>query len=71
MKISYLEKKEYKNLERQIRRLEQEKNSIEISFKDTTMEYDIMMKKSKELEKINNLIDDKMLRWMELEEKMQ
>ena len=70
-KITYLEKKEYKNLERQIRRLEQEKNSIEISFKDTTMEYDIMMKKSKELEKINNLIDDKMLRWMELEEKMQ
>ena len=70
-KITYIEKKEYKNLERQIRRLEQEKNSIEISFKDTTMEYDIMMKKSKELEKINNLIDDKMLRWMELEEKMQ
>lgn len=70
-KITYLEKKEYKNLERQIRKLEQEKNSIEISFKDATMEYDIMMKKSKKLEKINNLIDEKMLRWMELEEKLQ
>ena len=70
-KITYLEKKEYKNLERQIRKLEQEKNSIEISFKDATMEYDIMMKKSKELEELNKKIDDKMTRWMELEEKME
>ena len=69
-KITYLEKKEYKNLERQIRKLEQEKNSIEISFKDATMEYYIMMKKSKELEELNKKIDDKMTRWMELEEKM-
>jgi hypothetical protein len=35
------------------------------------MEYDIMMKKSKELEDLNKKIDDKMTRWMELEEKMQ
>ena len=70
-KITYLEKKEYKNLERQIRKLEQEKNRIEISFKDATMEYDIMMKKSKELEELNKKIDDKMTRWMELEEKME
>lgn len=69
-KITYLEKKEYKNLERQIRKLEQEKNSIEISFKDSTMEYEIMMKKSKKLEELNKKIDDKMIRWMELEEKI-
>ena len=69
-KITYLEKKEYKNLERQIRKLEQEKNNIEISFKDSTMEYATMMKKSKELEELNKKIDDKMTRWMELEEKM-
>ena len=69
-KITYLEKKEYKNLERQIRKLEQEKNSLEISFKDATIEYEIMMKKSKEIEELNKKIDDKMTRWMELEEKM-
>ena len=69
-KITNSEKKEYKNLERQIRKLEQEKNSIEISFKDSNMEYDIMMKKSIELEELNKKIDDKMIRWMELEEKM-
>jgi len=34
------------------------------------MEYDIMMKKSIELEELNKKIDDKMIRWMELEEKM-
>ena len=44
-KITYLEKKEYKNLERQIRKLEQEKNVIEASFKDSTMDYEMMMKK--------------------------
>jgi ATP-binding cassette subfamily F protein uup len=69
-KITYLEKKEYKNLEKQIIKLEQEKNSIEISFKDSTIEYEIMMKKSKELEDLNKKIDDKMTRWIELEEKM-
>ena len=69
-KITYLEKKEYKNLEKQIRMLEQEKNSIEISFKDATMEYDIMMKKSIELEELNKKIDDKVTRWIELVEKM-
>ena len=69
-KITYLEKKEYKNLEKQIRMLEQEKNSIEISFKDSTIEYDTIMKKSKELQDLNKKIDDKITRWMELEEKM-
>ena len=29
-----------------------------------------MMKKSIELEELNKKIDDKMIRWMELEEKM-
>ena len=70
-KITYAEKKEYKNLEKQISRLEQEKNIVENSFKDTTMDYELMMKKSKKLELINKKIDDKMIRWMELEEKMQ
>ena len=49
---------------------ELKKNSIEISFKDSTMDYDIIMKKSKELLDLNKKIDDKITRWMELEEKM-
>ena len=70
-KITYAEKKEYKNLERQISKLEDEKNVIETSFKDSTMDYEMMMKKNKELDELNKRIDDKMLRWMELEEKME
>ena len=46
------------------------KANLEASFKDTTMDYDLMMKKSKELEELTNSIDNKMSRWMELEEKM-
>ena len=70
-KITYAEKKEYKNLERQIRKLEDEKNVIETCFKDSTMDYEMMLKKNKELDELNKRIDDKMLRWMELEEKME
>ena len=54
----------------QIRKLELEKSDLEASFKDTTMGYELMMKKSKELEELTNTIDNKMTRWMELEEKM-
>lgn len=70
-KITYAEKKEYKNLERQISKLEDEKNLIETSFKDSTMDYEMMLKKNKELDELNKRIDDKMLRWMELEEIME
>lgn len=70
-KITYAEKKEHKNLEKQISRLEQEKNIVENSFKDTSMDHELMMKKSKKLEILNKKINDKMIRWMELEEKMQ
>jgi ATP-binding cassette subfamily F protein uup len=68
--ITFTEKKEYKSLEKQISKLELEKSNLEASFKDTTMDYDLMMKKSKELEELTNSIDNKMSRWMELEEKM-
>jgi ATP-binding cassette subfamily F protein uup len=69
--ITFTEKKEYKSLEKQISKLELEKRNLEASFKDTTMDYELMMKKSQELEGLTNTIDSKMLRWMELEDKME
>jgi ATP-binding cassette subfamily F protein uup len=69
--ITFTEKKEYKSLEKQISKLELEKSNLEASFKDTTMDYELMMKKSQELEGLTNTIDSKMLRWMELEDKME
>ena len=69
--ITFTEKKEYKSLEKQISKLELEKSNLEASFKDTIMDYELMMKKSQELEGLTNTIDSKMLRWMELEDKME
>jgi ATP-binding cassette subfamily F protein uup len=67
-KLSYKEKKEHKNLEHQISKLETEKKLMEELFKDPSITYESMMKKSKDLEKLNNQLEEKLSRWMELEE---
>ena len=66
--FSYENRKEYKSLERQIEKLEKEKKQMEDFFKDSNISYDLMHKKGKELEILNNLLDDKLNRWMELDE---
>ena len=66
--FSYENRKEYKSLERQIEKLEKEKKQMEDFFKDPNLSYDLMHKKGKELEALNNLLDDKLNRWMELDE---
>ncbi|MDG2343923.1 MAG: ABC-F family ATP-binding cassette domain-containing protein [Flavobacteriales bacterium] len=67
-KISYEEKKEYRRLEREIAKLETEKTEIENLFKDPAVDYDAMMDKSNRLGEVIDLLDVKMLRWMELDE---
>jgi ATP-binding cassette subfamily F protein uup len=66
--FSYENRKEYKSLERQIEKLEREKKQMENFFKDSNVSYDLMYEKGKELETLNNLLDDKLNRWMELDE---
>ena len=44
------------------------KKQMEDFFKDSSVSYDLMHEKGKELEALNNLLDDKLNRWMELEE---
>ena len=68
VKFSFKDKKEHKNLERQISKLELEKKEMENFFKESNNSYELMHEKSKELENINNLLDVKLNRWMELEE---
>ena len=68
VKFSYDEKKEHKSLEKQINKLELEKKEMEIFFKDSNNSYEQMHEKGKELEKLNSLLDDKLNRWMELDE---
>jgi len=66
--FSYENRKEHKSLERQIEKLEREKKQMENFFKDSNVSYDLMYEKGKELETLNNLLDDKLNRWMELDE---
>ncbi len=67
-KISYEEKKEFRRLEREIAKLETEKTEIENLFKDPAVDYDAMMDKSNRLGEVIDLLDIKILRWMELDE---
>ena len=41
---------------------------MEYFFKDSSVSYDLMHEKAKELETLNDLLDDKLNRWMELDE---
>ena len=68
VKFSYDEKKEHKSLEKQINKLELEKKEMESFFKDSNNSYEQMHEKGKELEKLNSLLDEKLNRWMELDE---
>ena len=56
--FSYENRKEYKSLERQIEKLEKEKKQMEHFFKDSNVSYDLMHEKGKELETLNNLLDE-------------
>jgi ABC transport system ATP-binding/permease protein len=67
-KLTYDERKEHRRLEREIAKLEAEKSEIENLFKDPNVDYDAMMDKSKRLGEVIDLLDLKMLRWMELDE---
>ena len=66
--FSYENRKEHKSLERQIEKLEKEKKQMEDFFKDSNVSYELMHEKGLELETLNNLLDDKLNRWMELDE---
>ena len=66
--FSYENRKEHKSLVRQIEKLEEEKKQMEEFFKDSNVSYDIMHEKGKELETLNNLLDKKLNRWMDLDE---
>ena len=67
-KLSFQQKKEHRNLEKQIKKLEHEKVQIENIFKDSSLDYDLMLEKNKDLENINQMLDEKIAKWMELEE---
>ncbi|MEQ8304707.1 MAG: ABC-F family ATP-binding cassette domain-containing protein [Cyclobacteriaceae bacterium] len=66
-KISYAEKKEYESLESEIDKLEAEKNElVELLSKPNTSHED-MIEFGKRIKQLSDIIDEKTLRWLELE----
>ena len=67
-KLSYNEQREYDTLMEDIETLEKEKSDLEAQLVDGTLEYDKLESISKRIGEVMSLMDDKTMRWMELEE---
>ena len=70
-KLSYNEQKEYKRLEKDIQRLEEEKEAIEALFVTGELSQEEIQEKSMELQKIINESEEKTERWFELAAKIE
>ena len=70
-KLTFNEKFEYDNLEKDLEKLEAERKELEAIIQNPNTDMDLMMITSERLGKIINLIDEKEMRWMELDEKQQ
>lgn len=67
-KMSFKEKREFEQLEKEIAELEAEKAQIEEILCSGTLTVDELTEKSKRLPEVNDLIDEKTMRWLELSE---
>ncbi|WP_294470360.1 ABC-F family ATP-binding cassette domain-containing protein [uncultured Bacteroides sp.] len=67
-KMSFKEKREFEQLEKEIAELETEKAQIEGLFCSGTLSVEELTEKSKRLPEVNDLIDEKTMRWLELSE---
>jgi len=68
-KLSFKEKHEYEQLEKEVSELEKEKAELDAALKDpANSDYEKIMELSERLGKVVELIDEKSLRWMELDE---
>lgn len=67
-KLSYNEKREFEQLEKDIEGLEKEKKDIETALSSGTLDNDALMQKSQRFSEVNNLLDTKSMRWLELSE---
>lgn len=65
-RLSYLEQKEYKRLEKQIETLEAEKEMLQKKFLETGLSGEMINQLSVELGELENQLEQKMERWFEL-----
>ena len=67
-KLTFNDQFEYRNLEKEISELEKEKIELENYIQSRDIELSQMIEKSERLGVVINLIDEKEMRWMELDE---
>ena len=67
-KMSFKQKREFEQLEKEIAGLEAEKAAIEEQLCSGMLSVDELTEKSKRLPEVNDLIDEKTMRWLELSE---
>ena len=64
--MTYKERLEFEQLEKDIMALEDEKKQLEDSLCSGQLAVDELVEKSKRLPLLNDIIEEKTLRWMEL-----
>ena len=67
-KLTFNDQFEYSNLEKELSELEKEKIELENYIQSRDIEFSQMIEKSERLGVVINLIDEKEMRWMELDE---
>ena len=67
-RLSYKEKRELEQLEKEIETLEQEKKQIETALCGATTSVDEITRLSRRLPEVNDALDEKSMRWLELSE---
>jgi len=67
-RMSFKEKREFEQLEKEIAALEEEKTLIEEALCSGTLGIDELTEKSKRLPLLNDELDEKSMRWLELSE---
>lgn len=70
-KLSYNEQKEYDKIERQLKKLEEEKQEIELLFAEGKVDAADIAETSKKLQKVLNTIEEKEERWFDLAAKLE
>ncbi|MDR0296097.1 MAG: ABC-F family ATP-binding cassette domain-containing protein [Prevotellaceae bacterium] len=67
-KLSYKEQREFETLEQEIAELEAKKQQLELDLSSGSLNYSELMEKLTSIVEVNQLLDDKTFRWLELSE---
>jgi ATP-binding cassette subfamily F protein uup len=68
-KLSYKEQVELENLEREIAKLEQEKSKLLDELSSGNLDHSLLTEKGKSLKLIEENLDNKSMRWLEIQDK--